>query len=305
MRSAVIALCLAAASAARADGAAPADRDPPRRRDASWAELYGGLFRSSRLFSMPVADVVGAYQISLGGDYSLLQETGVLSSAGALAVGFGDIAQLEYRHTAAISIGQTTAPVPAVGVQLKVPLPERRYLPSWAVAFRLGVPRRERFGAMSVDEAVTDLYLVTRLRLGAVTLHGGARVSAARIDVVDDGPGFHADRRLVLPTVGAELAMTSEARLVAEIGLAPQFRFDPDAPATPRIHPGGLGRLGVRWFLHPALCVDASLGYQVEVAGAQAVDRPSAVVQWDIRLGGEVFVPWGALACRAVGIFCE
>jgi hypothetical protein len=28
-------------------------------------------------------------------------------------------------------------------------------------------------------------------------------------------------------------------------------------------------------------------------------------VTWDIRLGAEVFIPWGALACRATGAFCE
>src|SRR5687768_10832062 len=81
-------------------------------------------YRSPRLFAMPAADVVGAYRLSLSADGSLLQETGILSFAGVVAIGFGDIAQLEYRHTSAISIEGTTAPVPAIGVQAKLPLRE-------------------------------------------------------------------------------------------------------------------------------------------------------------------------------------
>jgi len=300
----LVMLLVAAAGVARADDPEP----PPRRRDASLGTIYRGPFQSSRLYAMPVADVVGAYQLSFSGDGSLLQQPGILSSAGVLAIGFGDIAQLEYRHTTAISIENTTAPVPSVGVQLKLPLRERPYVPAFAVAFRLGVPRREVFGATHVDETVTDLYLVGRLRMAGelrpLTLHGGVRVSSARIEIGGDQT-FEAKRRLVLPTAGIELAMNPTARLVGEIALAPQFRFDPAAPAEPRIDHGLLGRLGVRWFVLPAVCIDASLGYQLEVAQARAADGASAFVQWDIRLGGEVFVPWGALVCRAAGIFCE
>jgi hypothetical protein len=299
-------LAAAAATVAAARPAAADEPAPPRRRDARWSEIWGGPFRSSRLFAMPVADVIGAYQMTVSGDGSLLEETGILSSAGVLAIGFGDLAQLEYRHTAAISIEGGTAPVPAVGVQLKLPLPERRGVPAWAVAFRLGVPRRETFGATDVDETVTDLYLVGRLRLGRAALHGGVRVSSARIEIGGDRD-LAAERKLVLPTGGWELAMNPSARLVGELALAPQFRFDPgDAePAPPRIGYGVLGRLGVRWAVHPTVTVDGSIGYQLEVAGAEAADGLSSIVQWDIRLGGELFVPWGALACRAAGGFCE
>jgi len=270
--------------------------------------MLAGPFQSSRLYTMPIADVIGAYQLSLSGDASLLQETGVLSSAGVLAIGFGDIAQLEYRHTTAISIESTSAPVPAVGVQLKLPLGERPYLPAWAVAFRLGVPRREVFGATDVDETVTDLYLVGRLRLApavsAVTLHGGVRISSASIET-SGAQVLKAERRMVLPAGGIEVAMNPSARMIGELALVPQFRFDPAVPAAPRIEHGVLGRFGVRWSVLPAVSIDASLGYQLEVARARAADGVRSVVQWDIRLGGEIFVPWGALACRAVGIFCE
>jgi hypothetical protein len=281
---------------------------PPRRRTATLAEIAAGPFHSSRLFAMPVADVVGAYQLSLSGDGSLLQETGILSAAGVLAIGFGDIAQLEYRHTAAISIENTSAPVPAVGVQLEIPLRERKYVPAWAIAFRLGVPRHERFAATEIDESVTDLYIVGRLHLWgalrALTLHGGVRISSARITVGGD-QDFEAARAVVLPAGGWEVATSEQTRLVGELALVPRFEFDPEAPAQPRITSGLLGRLGVRWCVHPAMSIDSSIGYQLEVPGAETPDGPGAVVQWDIRLGAELFVPWGALACRAAGVFCE
>jgi hypothetical protein len=68
---------------------------------------------------------------------------------------------------------------------------------------------------------------------------------------------------------------------------------------------GLLGRLGLRWAVIPSLIIDGSIGYQLEVANTAQPERLDAVVQWDIRLGAEVFVPWGALACRAAGAFCE
>src|SRR5687767_10667835 len=53
---------------------------PVRRRDASLPRVLRGPFQSSRLFAMPTADTIGAYVLSVGGDGSLLQETGVLTS---------------------------------------------------------------------------------------------------------------------------------------------------------------------------------------------------------------------------------
>ncbi|MEZ4403098.1 MAG: hypothetical protein R3B06_23950 [Kofleriaceae bacterium] len=279
---------------------------PPRHRDATTAEIFAGPFRSPRLFAMPVADVVGAYQLSASGDGSLLQETGLLTSAGVLAVGFGDIAQIEYRHTTAIGIGHLTAPVPAVGVQLQAPLRERPWVPALAIAFRLGVPRRETIAEQPVDEAVTDLYLVSRLQLrgplAGATIHAGARVSSAKITRPGD---LAVTRLMVLPSLGIDVAAAPHARMVAELGLAPQFRFDPALAPTPRVDYGVLGRAGVRWAALPAVTLDASVGYQLEVARGQPADGPGAIVQWDIRLGGEVFIPWGAIACRVTGGFCD
>ncbi len=294
---------LLASSTAHADDRAT----PARRRDATLTEIFAGPFHSPRLFAMPVADVVGAFQLSLSGDGSLLQEPGLLTSAGVAAIGFGDVAQIEYRHTTAIGIGRLTAPVPAVGVQLQAPLPSS--WPALAVAFRLGVPRRENLGDAAVDETVTDLYLVTRVtlprRLARVTLHGGARVSSARIARPELGEAGEARRTMVLPTIGVDVPTGTSARAIAEVGLAPQFRFDPAIDPRPRVDYGLLGRAGVRWAIAPAVVLDASVGYQLEVARMQPASGPGSLVQWDIRLGGEVFVPWGALVCRATGGFCE
>lgn len=311
---AAITIAALGASPALADPAPPpaptaasddADADQARRPDATWGQIFAGPFPSSRLFAMPIADVVGPYRLTISEDGSLLQETGVLSSAGVIALGFGDIAQLEYRHTTAISIGHTTAPVPAVGVQLKIPLPEGERLPAVAIAFRLGVPRREDFGGTHVDETVTDLYLVSRLRvLDALTLHAGVRVSSARI-VVGGAQAFDEKREMVLPAAGFEIAMNARSRLVGEVGVAPSFRFDVAATDRPTIGSGVLGRFGVRWRIAPALTLDGSLGYQLEVADARAADGVAAVVQWDIRLGAELVVPWGAITCRTAGIFCR
>jgi len=74
----------------------------------------------------------------------------------------------------------------------------------------------------------------------------------------------------------------------------------------PQITYGLLARFGLRWSILPSVVLDGSLGYQLANQNAVAGAGPRDVVQqWDIRLGAEVFVPWGALACRAVGAFCD
>jgi len=301
------------------DDGRPARRTPTT----SLRRIFRGPFQSSRLYTMPTADTIGAYMLSISGDGSLLQQPGILTSAGVVAVGFGDIAQLEYRHTSAISITGINAPVPSVGVQLKVPIPETPNIPAFGVAFRLGVPRTENFDTVGIDETVHDLFLVGRLRFSFakwLTLHGGVRVSSARIDVTGDT--FAADRRrdcavvdnaktlectrtLWLPTGAYEVAMNPTAKIVGEISLAPRFRYVPGTAVDPTVGYGLLGRFGMRWNLLPSVILDGSIGYQLDVATNAPDEGPGAIVTWDIRLGAEVFVPWGALACRAAGVFCD
>jgi hypothetical protein len=282
-----------------------------RRPDLSIARIFRGPFSTSRLFSMPTADVIGAYMLTLSGDASLLQEAGVLTSAGVVSIGFGDIAQLEYRHTSAIGVTGVNAPLPAVGVQLKLPIPEYRNVPAFGVAFRLGVPRTEQLGDTVIEEAVTDLYLVGRLRFEIapwLTLHGGARISSARIELSGDRTGSEntrTDRRLTLPTGGYEIAMSKDAKIVGELALAPRFTFMPGIDTRPEVGYGVLGRLGLRWSVTPSVIIDGSINYQTDIGRIADAATLDAIVQWDIRLGAEVFVPWGALACRAVGVFCD
>jgi hypothetical protein len=276
----------------------------PRRPNTPLARMIRGPFRSARLFAMPTTDVIGAYVLTVSGEGSLLQQPGVLTAAGVLALGFGDIAQLEYRHTEAIGVTGVNAPVPAVGVQLKLPLPERPNWPAFGVAFRLGVPRSEVLEGKLVDETVTDLYIVGRLRPSFapwLTLHGGTRISSAKAEPF--GGAEARQRTLLLPTAGYEIEMNPSATIVGEIALAPQFQWMPAVEARPTIARGLLGRLGMKWRIVPAVVLEGSLGYQVD--DAAPTEGFDAVVAWDIRLGAAVFIPWGALACRAVGVFCN
>ena len=184
-------------------------------------------------------------------------------------------------------------------------------MPALGVSFRLGVPRRETYGATDIDETVTDLYLVGRLRIHQINwlaLHGGARVSSASIVVSGELSGdrtAEARQTLWLPTAGYEITMNPTAKIVGEVALAPQFRWTPGSDEAPEIGYGMLGRFGMKWAVVPSLVIDGSIGYQLEVANAALASGPDAVVAWDIRLGAEMFVPWGALACRAVGVFCD
>jgi hypothetical protein len=283
-------------------GSARATADE-RREDATFAQIFRGPFTSSRLYSMPVADTVGAYMLSLSAEGSLLQQPGILTAAGVAAVGFGDLAQLEYRHTAAISVTGVDAPLPALGVQLKLPIPAWPNVPAIGIAFRLGVDRDENVGGATVTERTSDFYVVARERFAGapwLTLHAGVRYSPAEISVA----GARADASLWLPAGGIELAMNRETRIVGEAAAAPQFHWMP-GDAAPQIGRGLLSRLGVRWALLPWATFDASFGYQLDAQMGSSGGPRDVVQQWDIRLGAEMFVPWGALACRAVGAFCN
>jgi hypothetical protein len=294
--------------------ASPRPTEIPRKPDESYGEMFGGPFTSSRLFAMPVADTVGPYVLALSGDGSLLQQPGLLTAAGVLAIGFGDLAQLEYRHSEAISVTNVDAPVPAVGVQLKIPIPDRLNVPAIGLAFRLGVPRAEGFDGTTVTETVTDFYAVGRLRFSFapwLTLHGGVRASQAEIQISGDPSltSAQADQKrlLWLPTGGYEIQMNKQARIVGEIALAPQFATMPGTGQTPVIRYGVLGRFGLRWALLPSITIDASIGYQLDNVPDLSFGGSfrDVVQQWDIRLGAEVFIPWGALACRSIGVFCD
>ena len=127
-------------------GRARSDTRRARRRS------FRGPFQSSRLFAMPTADVLGAYMLTLSGDGSLLQQTGAahLGRCARDRLRRHRAARVPPQRRRSASTG-VNAPVPAVGVQLKIPIPERPNVPAFGVAFRLGVPRTETFGATDVD----------------------------------------------------------------------------------------------------------------------------------------------------------
>jgi hypothetical protein len=308
------------ASADDGDASKPPRVEPaPRNPDATWRDIYRGPFQTSRLFAMPTAEVVGAFQISLSGDASLLTEANTLSTSSVVAIGFGDIAQLEYRNAVAVTTQSSElasdlegAPfaLPTVGVQLKAPYRPPTYVPSAAVALRFGLPHEARDGAVVHSERATDLYVVGSMKLGGpfrrFTLHGGLRVSAASIE--SDGalaPENHKET-LFLPAGGWEVQMSDDTVLAGELALVPVFA--PGGATSPSdIRSGVFGRAGIRWRLLPSFVLDASVGYRIEVErlGNSASSMASSLVDWDIRVGGELFVPWGAAACKTIHLFCE
>ncbi|MCP4447119.1 MAG: hypothetical protein GY811_17495 [Myxococcales bacterium] len=77
--------------------------------------------------------------------------------------------------------------------------------------------------------------------------------------------------------------------------------FIVDESDAASIGQGFTGRLGLRWRLHPLLSLDASAGYLAKEPGV----TPSEILQWDIRFGGEIFIPWGQLACQSISVFCQ
>ena len=232
----------------------------------------------------------------------------MLTSAGVLAVGFGDIAQIEYRHTGAISVTGVNAPLPAVGVQLTVPIPEYAYVPKLGIAVHIGVPRDEQIGgATSPRRSPTSTSSCASGSRLADAARRAARVAVApehhrRRVAARSGSGAHARAA----DVGVRAARESDDARSSARSRGAAVHVDGDGAEKPAIAYGLLARFGLRWAIVPSVVLDGSLGYQLAKQNGVAGAGPRDVVQqWDIRLGAEVFVPWGALACRAVGVFCE
>src|SRR5262245_19328644 len=246
--------------------------EPVRRPDASWGEIFAGPFTSSRVFAMPTADVVGPYQLSLSGEGSLLSETGAFSFNGVAAAGFGDLAQLEYRASAAVStLAREPVVLPTVGVQFKVPLPRRYWLPTFGLALRLGLAREEVApDGTTFTERASDLYFVSSLRLWGwlkpVTLHVGLRVAAASIAAAPQMPGLELDDTLLLPGGAWEWQITRQTRLAGELALVPVLEPGMPNGAQSSMSYRPFGRLGIRWQLVAPFIFDASMGYRIEVA---------------------------------------
>ena len=246
---------------------------------------------TSRLFFMPVADTVGAYEMALSYDGSLLEEPGVLSSAGVLAVGVGNLAQIDYRHISAIGIDGGSVPLPSVGVQLKLPFDTGDMIPAVAISYRLGIAHEEGDAVQELDEVYAVAHFALPLDLD---LHVGLRVASASLEL----NGEEDKTTDWYPAVGLAHDIGSKVTTILEVGRAPKFDIVDGAPA---INDGVTGRLGLRWRMHPRFSFDASAGYL-----AQGVSTdPNDLLAWDIRLGGEVFVPWGALACESLSLFCK
>lgn len=270
--------------------------EPPPTDNAPGA----GVLPLSRIFTMPTAHVVGAYQMRTAGDASLLEQPGRLTSAGLVAVGIGELAQLEYRHSEAIGVTGVNAPVPAVGVVVRLPLPTRPWLPAIAVALRLGVWRAEAIDKVTLSERVSDLYAVVSKDVHPqVMLALGARVASAELSTMEG----ELSRVQVLPTGGWQWRLAPHASLLGELGAAPQFRFDPDT-AQRQIDYAVIGRLGYRWWIRPWFALDGSVGYQAQLRVGDATQWRE-LVAWDIRLGTEVNIDWGHAACRGLAVLCR
>jgi hypothetical protein len=275
------------------DQTVDADARPSRR---NLADSIASAGTSPRLFDMPVADVIGAYEISLSYDGSLLREPGLLSSAGVAALGIGDLGQVEYRHTSAIGLGGGSVPLPAVGVQFKLPFASEPYMPALAIAYRLGIEHEESHRGMTFREKATDVYGVAHVVLPAdIHLHLGLRFTSA---ILESDPTGKVERTLYLPAVGIARSLGNTTAVI-ELGRAPLFQASDGGES--KIEHGITGRLGLRWRLHPRFSFDASAGYLASESGV----APDQLLEWDIRLGGELFIPWGALACHSVSLFCN
>ncbi len=286
---------LLAATNAHGDSGLDATKESRSPSD-SWSEVFTQRYISTHLFSMPTASVVGAYKGSFRTDGSLLSRPSALSLFGVVAVGVGEIAQVEYRKTEGVVSGQqTSVDLPSAGLQLRLPY-RHRYVPDTALAIRVGIPIE--ISSTQKTRSI-DLYFVASQAVGPFRLHGGLKTSFAAIET-----GTKTTKEtLLLPTAGIEWDSSSQATLVAEIGAIPKF-FPQSDTLEARIDKAMLLRAGARWRIADWLSIDGSFGYHVQ-EGDSRQSSPSKLTDWDIRMGAELHVPWGGVMCKTFHLFCN
>ncbi len=248
------------------------------------------LYEPPRLFIIPVADTLKAFDINASGGATW--ETGQVSFLGTGFLGLGDVAQVEWSSLRAFSTQhgdfEKLSSTPAAGVKLALPLEEHsRLLPNIAVSYHRSFGEENEF--QSYKQQLADLYLMASKsffskgeRWRGFRLHAGADYFGARVET--DQPvktkGFWR------PFGGVEIWASRHAKLMAEVEWFPLINVDGNPVIA--AEPLWMTIAGVRVFITRFITADIGVRYQEDfetIADAKLEGKLGLAIPTHLLLG--------------------
>jgi hypothetical protein len=250
------------------------------------------LYEPPRLFIIPVADTLKAFDINASGGATW--ETGQVSFLGTGFLGLGNIAQVEWSSLRAFRTQhgelEELSSTPAAGVKVALPLEQySRLLPTLAVSYRRSFGEEEENASHRYNQQLADLYLVASKRFFSkgerwrgFRLHAGADYFGARVktDEMMETKGFWR------PFGGIEIWASRHAKLMAEVQWFPHITLD----AQPAIaeEPLWMTVAGVRVFITRFITADIGVRYQEDfdtIADAKLEGKLGLAIPTHLLLG--------------------
>ena len=248
------------------------------------------LYEPPRLFIIPVADTLKAFDINASG--ATTWETGRVSFLGTGFLGLGDVAQVELSSLRTFSTQngdfEELSSTPAAGVKLALPLEEHsRLLPNIAVSYHRSFGEENEF--QPYKQQLADLYLMASKSFFSkgegwrgFRLHAGADYFGARFETNQtvETKGFWR------PFGGIEIWASRYAKLMAEVEWFPRINVD----AQPAIaeEPLWMTVAGVRIFITRFITADVGVRYQQDfdtIADAKLEGKVGLAIPTHLLLG--------------------
>jgi len=255
------------------------------------------LLEPSRLFNVPIADTVKAYDIgTTGGAAFGTKEFNFMAEA---ALGLGGIAQFEVGTISILSRVEGEESelqnLPIAGIKFYLPagkIPDAgKFLPNISVAFRRTFGGEDVKGNTIYTKQLADLYIVAskeflgweNRRLGAFRLHAGGDFHSAQLkttrgeyeqvvsfskaqerehkaDQFSDIADF-SPKSPVVPFGGVEIWAASKAKIMGEFGYTADFKEEVE-DINSKVDRVWMTVFGVRFFFTNYLTTDVGIRYQ-------------------------------------------
>ena len=246
----------------------------------------------SRLFNVPVADVLNSLDVSFtgGGAFGIEKERAFLGRAG---LGLGDLAEIELSTLSVINTlkkGSSSVPTSAFKMRIRR---EKNSFPAIAWALRSTTDWQNLQGEtsdVSFRTRLTKLYVVASKRVGSIIGHVGMGLTDVRVKSPKgwsfrDAGQDELRRNLWSPFVGLTVRANPKTLVMIEIEGVPQYSFtvhgihDQDA-----IDNVWAGVFGVRFYFTNWLAVDTGVKYRSDFDG---------IADANIQASTNIVLPFG------------
>lgn len=255
-------------------------------------QLYAKPMDPKRLFIIPVADVLGMYEINTGGGTIFgVEKTDKRPFLGHIRIGLGGVAEIEMTTIGVINqLSEGSPSIPTAAFKLKfISEDVDGWRPAIAGALRSSLWHseigRDEFGkSWKFQKRISTLYFVASKTFGTSSLHTGISISDLRIrtkDAVTDeifSPNVeeiekhdkdYINKNLFRPFIGLRVEVNPRTSLMIEGEYIAQYKFDEDNPKLTNNDIGTEFMLiaGVRFFFFNWLSMDTGVMYRSDFHG--------------------------------------